>query len=160
LQTQSRNDDHQSLFHVDDNKKAAAAEATNAVPSSGERKTNNYYTFEERLTHLADYKKNNGNCNVPQRYKEFRNLGQWVATQRSSNYKKKIFMRPNLTVHILQKRKVFLKRFCKSKPNGLQISITKLILRCFTLDLSRGANFLFLMHRIFNIDHICIPLNN
>ncbi|MGK3753100.1 MAG: hypothetical protein ACI8RD_005407, partial [Bacillariaceae sp.] len=42
--------------------------------------------------------------------------------------KKKIFMRPNLTVHILQKRKVFLKRFGKSKPNGLQISITKLIL--------------------------------
>jgi hypothetical protein len=111
LQTQSRNDDHQSLFHVDDNKKAAAAEATNAVPSSGERKTNNYYTFEERLTHLADYKKNNGNCNVPQRYKEFRNLGQWVATQRSSNYKKKDFY--------------------EAKPNRSHFTKTKSVLKTF-----------------------------
>ncbi|OEU23617.1 hypothetical protein FRACYDRAFT_178329, partial [Fragilariopsis cylindrus CCMP1102] len=45
------------------------------------------YTFEERLTHLADYKKKHGDCNVPQRSKEYTSLGRWVNTQRDE-YKK------------------------------------------------------------------------
>jgi hypothetical protein len=32
-------------------------------------------------------------------------------------------LRPNLTVHILQKRKVFLKRFVKSEPNGYNLQL-------------------------------------
>jgi hypothetical protein len=45
------------------------------------------YTFEERLTHLADYKKKYGDCNVPQNFEEYRNLGKWVNYQRAE-YKK------------------------------------------------------------------------
>jgi hypothetical protein len=36
----------------------------------------------ERLSELADYRKINGNCNVPQRYSKNPKLGTWVGTQR------------------------------------------------------------------------------
>jgi hypothetical protein len=34
-----------------------------------------------------------------------------------------LHVRPNLTVHILQKRKAFLKRFVKSEPNGYNLQL-------------------------------------
>jgi hypothetical protein len=54
---------------------------------SVENKTS--HTFEERLTQLADYKKKNGDCNVPIHSKEYGNLGGWVMNQRYyyKNYK-------------------------------------------------------------------------
>jgi hypothetical protein len=43
------------------------------------------------LTQLADYKKKNGDCNVPIHSKEYGNLGGWVMNQRYyyKNYKEK-----------------------------------------------------------------------
>ena len=41
------------------------------------------HTFEERLAQLADYKKNNGHCNVPRSYKGYRNLADWVSHMRT-----------------------------------------------------------------------------
>jgi hypothetical protein len=43
------------------------------------RKTHGAYTFEERLSQLADYKEKNGDINVPQRFKGYGNFGGWVA---------------------------------------------------------------------------------
>jgi hypothetical protein len=40
-------------------------------------------SWEGRLSELADYRKINGHCNVPQRYSENIKLGKWVGTQRS-----------------------------------------------------------------------------
>jgi hypothetical protein len=47
------------------------------------------FTFEDRLEQLSDYRKNNGDCNVPQGFKGYRNLGWWVNVQRKQykNYK-------------------------------------------------------------------------
>jgi predicted chitinase len=42
--------------------------------------------WEDRLGELADYRKIQGHCNVPSRYKENTKLGKWVSTQRE-NYK-------------------------------------------------------------------------
>jgi hypothetical protein len=38
--------------------------------------------WEDRLGELADYRKTNGHCNVPQNYSENFKLGEWVAKQR------------------------------------------------------------------------------
>jgi hypothetical protein len=41
-------------------------------------------SWEDRLSELADYRKLNGHCNVPQRYfSENSKLGKWVAKQRT-----------------------------------------------------------------------------
>jgi hypothetical protein len=58
---------------------AVAANVASSL-SSGERKQR--HTFEERLAQLADYKKHNGDCNVPQRFEGYGNLGGWVNIQR------------------------------------------------------------------------------
>jgi hypothetical protein len=42
--------------------------------------------WEYRLSELADFRKNNGHCNVPQRYSENTKLGGWVSNQRT-NYR-------------------------------------------------------------------------
>jgi hypothetical protein len=42
--------------------------------------------WEVRLSELADYRKEHGHCNVPQRYSENPKLGQWAGTQRR-NYR-------------------------------------------------------------------------
>jgi hypothetical protein len=42
--------------------------------------------WEERLSELADYRKIQGNCNVPRNYSENTKLGLWVANQRT-NYR-------------------------------------------------------------------------
>jgi hypothetical protein len=39
--------------------------------------------WEDRLGELADYRKIQGHCNVPSRYKENTKLGKWVRTQRT-----------------------------------------------------------------------------
>jgi hypothetical protein len=38
---------------------------------------------EDRLSELADYRKNHGHCNVPSCYSEYTKLGYWVAYQRT-----------------------------------------------------------------------------
>jgi hypothetical protein len=38
--------------------------------------------WDDRLSELVDYRKNNGHCNVPWCYSENIQLGQWVGTQR------------------------------------------------------------------------------
>jgi hypothetical protein len=38
--------------------------------------------WEDRLSELADYRKEHGHCNVPQMYSENTKLGRWVGTQR------------------------------------------------------------------------------
>jgi hypothetical protein len=38
--------------------------------------------WNDRLGELADYRKKNGHCNVPQRYSENNKLGHWVGHQR------------------------------------------------------------------------------
>jgi hypothetical protein len=40
--------------------------------------------WNESFQALVDYKKQHGNCNVPNRYKEDRALGQWVTVDRST----------------------------------------------------------------------------
>jgi hypothetical protein len=42
------------------------------------------YTWEDRLSELADYCKLHGNCNVPKSYSENAKLGRWVETQRET----------------------------------------------------------------------------
>jgi hypothetical protein len=39
--------------------------------------------WENRLSELADYRKINGHCNVPNKYSENTKLGAWVGTQRT-----------------------------------------------------------------------------
>jgi hypothetical protein len=39
--------------------------------------------WEDRLSELADYRKINGHCNVPQRHSENTKLARWVVSQRS-----------------------------------------------------------------------------
>jgi hypothetical protein len=56
-----------------------------------------YYTFEDRLTQLADYKQNNGDCNVPQNFEEYGNLGCWVSNQRSHYRKYKESKKSSMT---------------------------------------------------------------
>ncbi|OEU18312.1 hypothetical protein FRACYDRAFT_236589 [Fragilariopsis cylindrus CCMP1102] len=46
------------------------------------RKGKTYYSFQERLLQLADYKQKNGDCNVPKLYKGHGNLGHFVGDQR------------------------------------------------------------------------------
>ena len=46
------------------------------------RKGKTYYSFQERLLQLADYKQQNGDCNVPKLYKGHGNLGHFVGDQR------------------------------------------------------------------------------
>ena len=45
-----------------------------------ERETN--FTWEERLQQLAEYKKEFGNTNVPERYEKNKQLGHWVKNQK------------------------------------------------------------------------------
>jgi hypothetical protein len=45
-----------------------------------------YSAWEDRLSELADYRKIHGHCNVPSRYSENTNLGEWVAKQKR-NYR-------------------------------------------------------------------------
>jgi hypothetical protein len=40
------------------------------------------YTWEDRLSELADYCKLHGNCNVHKSYSENAKLGRWVSNQR------------------------------------------------------------------------------
>jgi hypothetical protein len=42
----------------------------------------NSAAWEDRLSELADYRKINGHCNVPQHYIENTQLAYWVTTQR------------------------------------------------------------------------------
>ena len=44
-------------------------------------------SWKERYQELIAYKNNHGDCNVPRRFKESKQLGEWVATQRTQ-YKK------------------------------------------------------------------------
>jgi hypothetical protein len=39
---------------------------------------------------LKEYKKNHGNCNVPQRWEENKQLANWVGTQRKSHLNNKL----------------------------------------------------------------------
>jgi hypothetical protein len=39
-------------------------------------------TLEDRLAQLADYRKNNGDCNVPCQFAGYNNLGKWADNQR------------------------------------------------------------------------------
>jgi hypothetical protein len=39
-------------------------------------------TLEDRLAQLADYRKNNGDCNVPCQFEGYKNLGKWADNQR------------------------------------------------------------------------------
>ena len=39
-------------------------------------------TLEDRLAQLADYRKNNGDCNVPCQFEGYNNLGKWADNQR------------------------------------------------------------------------------
>jgi hypothetical protein len=52
-----------------------------------EWRSDDNHTFEERLVQLADYKENNGDCNVSYRFKGYGNLGMWIHCQRQE-YKK------------------------------------------------------------------------
>ena len=44
-------------------------------------------SWKERYQELIAYKNNHGDCNVPRRFEESKQLGEWVATQRTQ-YKK------------------------------------------------------------------------
>jgi superfamily II DNA or RNA helicase len=46
--------------------------------------------WDEMYANLVEYKSINGNCRVPNRYKENERLGHWVANQRSYYAKKKL----------------------------------------------------------------------
>jgi hypothetical protein len=41
------------------------------------------FTWEDRLSELADYRKVHGHCNVPQKYSENPKLATWVTRQRT-----------------------------------------------------------------------------
>ncbi len=47
--------------------------------------------WEEMFTMLKEYKDKHGNCNVPAKWKENKQLGVWVSSQRA-NYKKEIVL--------------------------------------------------------------------
>ena len=42
-------------------------------------------TLENRLAQLADYRKNNGDCNVPCQFEGYNNLGKWADNQRQQH---------------------------------------------------------------------------
>ena len=46
-----------------------------------------HVSWEERFEELKDYRKLHGNCNVPQKYQQNKQLGSWVSVQRQQ-YKK------------------------------------------------------------------------
>ena len=53
--------------------------------------------WDKKYAELVEYKDQNGDCNVPTKFKERRALGRWVSTQRSNyfkRYKRKIEGRP------------------------------------------------------------------
>ncbi len=55
--------------------------------------------WEEMFAALTEYKGKHGDCNVPQKWSENRQLGTWVTTQRQAKKKGKL---PDVCVHRLQ----------------------------------------------------------
>jgi hypothetical protein len=62
---------------------------TQALESLGFKWNRHGATWDDRLSQLADYRRIHGHCNVPQKYSENTQLGEWVSTQRSQ-YKSRI----------------------------------------------------------------------
>jgi hypothetical protein len=60
--------------------------SSTSTTANRRRKKRKYHTSEERLAHLSDYKKHNGDCNVPQSFQGYGNLGSWIDNQ-SHEYK-------------------------------------------------------------------------
>lgn len=45
------------------------------------RSTENFLLWERQYKHLSEYRRKNGHCNVPTKYKENKQLGNWVMSQ-------------------------------------------------------------------------------
>jgi hypothetical protein len=59
--------------------------------------------WEDRLSELADYRKEHGHCNVPQSYSENAKLARWVAKQRSHHRLQREGKRSPMTTFRIQK---------------------------------------------------------
>jgi hypothetical protein len=59
--------------------------STSKPPSNASRLQLSVFTWESRLSELADYRKIHGHCNVPQHYSENIQLGRWVNQQRTNH---------------------------------------------------------------------------
>jgi hypothetical protein len=66
--------------------------SSTSTTANHRQKKRKYHTFEERLAQLADYKEKNGNCNVPQSFQRYGNLGSWIDNQR---YEYKLYNEKN-----------------------------------------------------------------
>jgi hypothetical protein len=58
--------------------------------------------WENCLSELADYRKSNGHCNVPQRYIENTKLGTWVAKQRHQYGLHQVGKKSSMTISRIQ----------------------------------------------------------
>ena len=58
-------------------------QSTSKTPSNTSGRQRRASAWEDRLSEVANYRKEHGNCNVPRRISENIQLGRWVTTQRS-----------------------------------------------------------------------------
>jgi hypothetical protein len=77
---------HQYTLYRDGNNSHLTALRIQALESFGFEWYCHGAAWEGRLSELADYRKIHGHCNVPRKYSENIQLGQWVKKQKS-NYR-------------------------------------------------------------------------
>jgi hypothetical protein len=56
--------------------------STSNPPSKATGRQGGYFSWEDRLSELADYRKTHGHCNVTRKDSENSKLARWVKTQR------------------------------------------------------------------------------
>jgi hypothetical protein len=73
----------QYRWHAEGNKSPITSARIQSLESLGFEWGSHSAAWEDRLSELADYRKEYGNCNVPKRYSDNLKLGKWVAEQRT-----------------------------------------------------------------------------
>ena len=71
--------------------------SSTSTTANHRQKKRKFYTFEDQLAQLADYKEKNGHCIVPRSFQGYGNLGQWVSYQRQEYKKYKESKPSNMT---------------------------------------------------------------